>query len=346
MVRSQATPQGGGDAGLEVTDEGAGDYDFVNMLNRQLPDSIRVTAWAPVPQGFNARFSCSARVYKYFFTRGALDVGRMQEGCRLLEGEHDFRNFCKIDVLNVSNFTRRILHASVSQMQGDAAAGDSGGSTWVFTVAGTAFLYHQVRCMVAVLFEIGVGREAPSLVTELLNVGERPRKPIYTMASEEGLVLWDCLFPEIKWRSHPGTHQRLLHHLTEQSQRQRLAPTILSQMGRQLRQKQHIGFSEQGGAVDPAVWEAVSGAHAALPLEVAPSTGQLAVNYKPILTRPLEAGYEEKVAALRGAKRQRKEENVAKAAEPRPAGEDDAVTAVALRVDLVKGIPQEYLDLD
>jgi tRNA pseudouridine38/39 synthase len=33
----------------------------------------------------------------------------MLEAGQKLIGEHDFRNFCKIDVLNVNNFVRRIL---------------------------------------------------------------------------------------------------------------------------------------------------------------------------------------------------------------------------------------------
>ncbi|GKT17891.1 Pseudouridine synthase I, TruA like protein, partial [Aduncisulcus paluster] len=37
-------------------------------------------------------------------------------------------------------------------------------------IRGTAFLYHQVRCMTAILFEIGMGYESESLVEDLLDV--------------------------------------------------------------------------------------------------------------------------------------------------------------------------------
>ncbi|KAG8871170.1 hypothetical protein FRB97_008928, partial [Tulasnella sp. 331] len=41
---------------------------YVNMLNSVLPRSIRVLAWSPVTDTFDARFSCTYRHYKYFFT--------------------------------------------------------------------------------------------------------------------------------------------------------------------------------------------------------------------------------------------------------------------------------------
>lgn len=47
---------------------------YMVMLNRNLPDDIRVLAWAPVGPDFSARFSCMQRTYKYFFPRGTLDI--------------------------------------------------------------------------------------------------------------------------------------------------------------------------------------------------------------------------------------------------------------------------------
>lgn len=34
---------------------------------------------------------------------------------------------------------------------------------WVMTIRGSAFLWHQVRCLVAVLFMIGQGLESPTV---------------------------------------------------------------------------------------------------------------------------------------------------------------------------------------
>lgn len=47
------------------------------MLNRVLPRDIRVLDWAPVAEGFSARFDCQTRTYRYYFPRGSLDVVSM-----------------------------------------------------------------------------------------------------------------------------------------------------------------------------------------------------------------------------------------------------------------------------
>lgn len=46
-------------AGGEVTE-----IDYCGILNRVLPPDVRALAWAPVTEGFSARFSCSDRTYR------------------------------------------------------------------------------------------------------------------------------------------------------------------------------------------------------------------------------------------------------------------------------------------
>jgi tRNA pseudouridine38/39 synthase len=69
---------------------------YIQILNRLLPEEIRVISWTPVSLDFSARFSCLYRVYKYFFPIGTMDVELMREAAGKLVGEHDFRNFCKV----------------------------------------------------------------------------------------------------------------------------------------------------------------------------------------------------------------------------------------------------------
>ena len=55
--------------------------------------------WAPCPRpDFSARFDCTSRMYKYYFPRGDLNLMRMNTAGAKLIGEHDYRNFCKMDV--------------------------------------------------------------------------------------------------------------------------------------------------------------------------------------------------------------------------------------------------------
>jgi tRNA pseudouridine38/39 synthase len=194
---------------------------YISMLNRVLPPTIRVVAWSPVAPTFSSRFACKYRHYKYFFHSRNLDISRMQDAASRLIGEHDFRNLCKLDASKqITNFRRTILQASISPARLEGKADLDG--VWVFDLKGTAFLYNQVRHIVAILFLIGAGLEHPSLMTALLNVDkENPypafkegepippvvdRKPEYQMADGLPLVLWDCAYSDedVEWQIDEG----------------------------------------------------------------------------------------------------------------------------------------------
>lgn len=185
------------------------EHDYVTLLNRMLPETIRVIAWSPVPSTFSARFSCRWRHYKYFFSPQNLDISRMEDASSRLVGEHDFRNLCKLDAAKqITSFKRKVLSAHIEQVD---------NNLHVFNLVGSAFLYHQVRHIMAVLFLVGTGLEPPSLVSSLLNVSEGAispregeasypvvdRKPEYQMADGLPLMLWDCGYPDgtFTWRT-------------------------------------------------------------------------------------------------------------------------------------------------
>ena len=196
---------------------------YLHTLNAILPPSIRVYAWAPVAPSFSARFSCRVRHYKYFFSAARnLDVDAMRNAAGRLVGEHDFRNLCKLDpAKQITSFRRRILRADISPLNDDhnnnnAAGLGGGGDMHVLDLVGTAFLYNQVRHIMAVLLLIGARLESPSVISALLNVDpnsnnaggeEEPPvvtcKPEYQMADPLPLVLWDCVYaPEdAPWRT-------------------------------------------------------------------------------------------------------------------------------------------------
>ncbi|KAK4601606.1 hypothetical protein RGQ29_010963 [Quercus rubra] len=150
-----------GDIVLE--DQYEGEIDYVRVLNRALPNDIRVLGWCPVPVGFSARFSCLSREYKYFFWRENLNLLAMESAGRKFVGEHDFRNFCKMDAVNVHNYRRNVTSFEIfpSDVRYD------GNQLWAFKIKGTAFLWHQVRCMVSVLFLIGQGLESADMPDKL-----------------------------------------------------------------------------------------------------------------------------------------------------------------------------------
>ncbi|KAL2818931.1 pseudouridine synthase [Aspergillus granulosus] len=234
----------------EKWDDIANELPYISLLNKILPEDIRVLAWCPnPPEGFDARFSCRGRHYKYFFTQpafsptpgpigfaprgsdasppkyreGWLDIDAMREAAKHFEGVHDFRNFCKVDTSKqIENFSRIIYRSDIELLDPESNLGyvgtpefraseqpatdntigtprtssPAGSQVYVFDLQGSAFLWHQVRHMVAILFLVGQGLESPSIVPELLDISKNPCKPIYEMASDAPLVLWDCTFPE------------------------------------------------------------------------------------------------------------------------------------------------------
>lgn len=155
---------------------------------------------------------------------GWLDIEAMRKAVKYFEGLHDFRNFCKVDPgKQVTNFERRVFYAAIEEVPLDSSlAGHmcspgfqehiqsipnqepinssslkqtSTPKIYTFTLHGSAFLWHQVRCMVAILFLIGQGLEPPNLVPKLLDIQSNPERPMYEMAEDTPLVLWDCIFP-------------------------------------------------------------------------------------------------------------------------------------------------------
>ncbi|XP_037697821.1 tRNA pseudouridine(38/39) synthase isoform X2 [Choloepus didactylus] len=191
---------------------------YTHILNRVLPPDIRILAWAPVEPSFSARFSCLERTYRYFFPRADLDIAAMNYAAQKFVGTHDFRNLCKMDVANgVINFQRTVVCAQVL-LVGQSLGEERGQEPFQlcqFEVTGQAFLYHQVRCMMAILFLIGQGMEKPEIIDELLNIEKNPQKPQYSMAVEFPLVLYDCKFENIKWIYDQEVQEFNITHLQQ-----------------------------------------------------------------------------------------------------------------------------------
>ena len=79
-------------------------------------------------------------------------------------------------------------------------------------VEGSSFLWHQIRCLVAILLLVGQRKEAPSIVDDLLNIDKYPCKPQYTMCSELPLVLFDCEYADVEWRHEPHELAKVVKH--------------------------------------------------------------------------------------------------------------------------------------
>ena len=227
--------------GVFFAEHAEDELDYCALLNRALPEDVRVTGWGYVHESFSARFDCEFRLYKYFFCAfpdpaeraegplgdegdealSGLDLDAMRDAARRFEGTHDFRNLCKMDARNVHNYVRTVYRCDVVDAADAGAWEDGGGARGTrgalgfsrlkksetetsagsppglcyVRVEGSAFLWHQVRCMAAVLFLVGLRRETPDVVDALLDKTKfKNGKPQYEMAPDAPLVLWRCGF--------------------------------------------------------------------------------------------------------------------------------------------------------
>jgi len=152
-----------------------------------------IVAWEVrrAAEGFDARFSATAREYRYrigtgawpdpFEARfvwhrpGALAVPSMREAARPLLGEHDFASFCRRP--QSGGTVRRLERLSI------ARAGDR----VEISARANAFLHQMVRTLVGTLLAVGDGRVETGRVREILAARDRGRTP--QMAPAHGLTL-------------------------------------------------------------------------------------------------------------------------------------------------------------
>ncbi|KAJ3608332.1 hypothetical protein NHX12_025381 [Muraenolepis orangiensis] len=265
--------------GGTTTPAGRPELPYLKMLNRVLPQDIRALDWAPADHGFSARFDCQSRTYRYYFPRGALDVPLMAAAAQRYVGTHDYRNLCKMDVGNgVLKFQRTIVAASIRPVRQNATPGDPDRprdpddpndlyDLFVFEIKGLAFLYHQVRCMMALLLLIGQKLESPEIIDQLLDVGSNPRKPQYSMAVDFPLVLYGCDFQGLAWQGGSDSSEEELQLVSAALQQQWTRSAVETQVLRGM-----LGGLEAMGAVPSKSCWLVEGSRQK--------------NYRPLLERP------------------------------------------------------------
>ena len=180
---------------------------LLRSLGAVLPEDVRVDRVLRAPAGFSARFDAQARHYRYgvsvgpveplfgarwtWWQRSAvpwdIDVDAMAEGARYLEGEHDFKSFCKTASAVDKPTCRFVEHV---RLEWEEAFGER---RLVFDVVGNAFLHSMVRTIVGTLMEVGCGRRSPAWVGEVLAACDR--RAAGPCAPAKGLTFWDVRYP-------------------------------------------------------------------------------------------------------------------------------------------------------
>ncbi|MDX1482611.1 MAG: tRNA pseudouridine(38-40) synthase TruA [Woeseiaceae bacterium] len=201
-----ATCAGRTDAGVHATaqvihfDSGSERSERSWLLggNSNLPDDVVLHWIRRVSDDFHARYSASARTYRYlilnrlvrpallrhraWWLHDPLDTGRMSEAAQALLGEHDFSAF-RAAGCQSRTAVRRITELRVERVD-----------DWVsITITANAFLQHMVRNITGLLAEIGRGDAEPSAARDILE--GRDRTAAGVAAPARGLTLVAVEYP-------------------------------------------------------------------------------------------------------------------------------------------------------
>jgi tRNA pseudouridine38-40 synthase len=166
--------------------------------NSYLPSDVSVAWVREVPMAFHARFSATARSYRYLifnrdsrsalaagratWERRPLDAARMHSAAQVLIGEHDFSAFRAIECQAKSPL-RRVERLEVTR-----------DADWVrLSITANAFLHHMVRNVAGLLMSVGHGESPPERVASVL--ASRDRKCNAATAVPDGLYLVAVRYP-------------------------------------------------------------------------------------------------------------------------------------------------------
>lgn len=193
------------------------DVSWVRGVNTSLPADIRVVWATHVVDDFHARFSATARTYRYFLQNdpvaaatfngllgwfhAPLDVQSMREAADILVGEHDFSAY-RAAQCQAKSPVKTIHHVTLTRVEGF----DETRQLIDIEFRGNAFLHHMVRNIVGELVYVGAGRRSLAEFREIFAARDRTRAaPTF---APDGLYLSDIEYdarfglPRIR-RAHP-----------------------------------------------------------------------------------------------------------------------------------------------
>ncbi|MBB1440295.1 tRNA pseudouridine(38-40) synthase TruA [Shewanella sp. SG41-4] len=168
-------------------------------VNANLPDSVAIRWAKEVDDSFHARYSATARRYRYVIYNhklrpgilsagvshyhGDIDETLMHQAAQLFVGEHDFTSFRALHCQSKTPF-RNVHQVNVTRQ----------GMYVMVDIQANAFLHHMVRNIVGSLLQIGLGNQPKEWITELFAL--KNRKLAAPTAKPNGLYLVDVTYPE------------------------------------------------------------------------------------------------------------------------------------------------------
>ncbi|SDU01437.1 tRNA pseudouridine(38-40) synthase TruA [Halopseudomonas salegens] len=172
---------------------------WIHGANANLPPDISLSWVKYVPEDFHARFSASARRYRYVIYNDPirpahlahevtwnyrpLDLTRMQQAARALLGQHDFSAYRAV-ACQAKSPIKTIHHLELVRF----------GQFIVLDIRANAFLHHMVRNIAGVLMQIGCGDKPVAWAEEVLDGQDRRHGGL--TAPGYGLYLVDVTYPQ------------------------------------------------------------------------------------------------------------------------------------------------------
>jgi tRNA pseudouridine38-40 synthase len=176
---------------------------LVRSLNKLAGPAIAVRCAEVVEPTFDARFSATARRYRYLvrnhpvpdpFTATSawhvdapLSLPAMVLACDALIGEHDFAAFCRRPK------RRDGEEASLVRRVTEAVWHDDGDGALRFEIEASSFCHQMVRSVVGTLVDVGRGRKRPGDLLGIIRAGDR--RFAGELAPPHGLTLWTVRYP-------------------------------------------------------------------------------------------------------------------------------------------------------
>jgi tRNA pseudouridine38-40 synthase len=167
--------------------------------NSNLPRDISVQWAQPVADDFHARFSATARAYRYVivnrtarsglwsrkvtFVHDPIDACAMNESAQILLGEHDFSTF-RAAGCQARHAVREVRRASVGRI----------GNFVILDIEANAFVQHMVRNIVGALLMVGKRLRDAAWFAEALRAKNRLAGG--ATAPPAGLYLTEVVYPE------------------------------------------------------------------------------------------------------------------------------------------------------
>ncbi|MFA9379044.1 MAG: tRNA pseudouridine(38-40) synthase TruA [Lachnotalea sp.] len=151
---------------------------FLQDINRELPQDIRICSMSEVDMNFHSRLSAISKSYDYNINNSdrasvfrrkyvynyvdKLDIELMKKATTYLVGTHDFRGFSSEKNLSKSCI-RNLYEINIKENKNEIT----------ISFLGNGFIYNMVRIITGTLLEIGSGKKRMEDINKTFKTGKR-----------------------------------------------------------------------------------------------------------------------------------------------------------------------------